>query len=359
MKRAERRSRSRDSWLLRRAHSLVAFWEKNNFVVENYLTGKQTRVSPLIAHILQEIGSYESRHVVLRRLTSISGARELLDKLIAQDVVVRKGSSLDAREQLLDKIWVWGHDARFYHHSSRRVLYEVGIEVQLAKLAAHAYESPPPSPFKEYVGQSWRLPGRFQDQRGGFWEVLQARRTRRRFSGKPVSLSDFSTLLLWTWGCTRIVEHQTLGPYVLKVSPSGGARHAIEVYPVVLRVEGVEPGIYHYSVKGHALDLLRGGNFQNLVVRLCSDQMWVRDAAAVFFMTAVLRRVMWKYTQSYAYRVLHLDAGHLGQTFHLVCTGLGLAPFTTAATRDEAIERVLGLDGISEIAMYAAVVGRP
>ena len=25
--------------------------------------------------------------------------------------------------------------------------------------------------------------------------------------------------------------------------------------------------------------------------------------------------------------VIHLDAGHLGQTFHLVCTALGLAPF--------------------------------
>jgi nitroreductase len=54
-------------------------------------------------------------------------------------------------------------------------------------------------------------------------------------------------------------------------------------------------------------------------------------------MTAILERTMWKYALSHAYRVIFLDAGHLGQTFHLVCTKLGLAPFTTAATEEAAI----------------------
>jgi nitroreductase len=74
-------------------------------------------------------------------------------------------------------------------------------------------------------------------------------------------------------------------------------------------------------------------------------------------MTAVLERSMWKYRQSHAYRVLHLDAGHLGQTFHLACTELGLVPFTTAALAPDRIEAELGLDGIREIAVYAAAAG--
>jgi len=76
-------------------------------------------------------------------------------------------------------------------------------------------------------------------------------------------------------------------------------------------------------------------------------------------MTAVTERSMWKYPNSHAYRVLLLDAGHLGQTFHLVCTQLGLAPFTTAATDDLAIEETLGLDGVSEFPIYAAATGLP
>ena len=65
---------------------------------------------------------------------------------------------------------------------------------------------------------------------------------------------------------------------------------------------------------------------------------------------------MWKYRDAHAYRVLHLDAGHLGQTFHLAATALGLAPFTTAATRNLMVEKALGLDGVSEIVLYAARV---
>jgi SagB-type dehydrogenase family enzyme len=76
-------------------------------------------------------------------------------------------------------------------------------------------------------------------------------------------------------------------------------------------------------------------------------------------MTAIVARSMWKYKQAQAYRVMQLDAGHLGRTFHLVCTALGLAPFTTAATDDLAIERELELDRVSENAIYTAATGLP
>jgi SagB-type dehydrogenase family enzyme len=76
-------------------------------------------------------------------------------------------------------------------------------------------------------------------------------------------------------------------------------------------------------------------------------------------MTAVIERSSWKYRHSHAYRVLYLDAGHLGQTFQLVCTYLGLGPCTFAATHNRLIERELGLDGVSEIVIYTAAVGVP
>jgi SagB-type dehydrogenase family enzyme len=76
-------------------------------------------------------------------------------------------------------------------------------------------------------------------------------------------------------------------------------------------------------------------------------------------MTAMVSRTMWKYEHSHAYRVLLLDAGHLGQTFHLACTALGLGPLTTAAINGLDVEEALGLDGIKEIVMYAAATGLP
>ena len=35
-----------------------------------------------------------------------------------------------------------------------------------------------------------------------------------------------------------------------RTSPSGGGLHPVEAYPLVLRVEGVEPGLYHYRARG-------------------------------------------------------------------------------------------------------------
>jgi SagB-type dehydrogenase family enzyme len=73
--------------------------------------------------------------------------------------------------------------------------------------------------------------------------------------------------------------------------------------------------------------------------------------------TSVLPRIRWRYRFARAYRTLLLETGHFGQTFCLVATWLGLAPFTTAALDDEAIEEHLGLDGGSESVLYAMGVG--
>lgn len=125
----------------------------------------------------------------------------------------------------------------------------------------------------------------------------------------------------------------------------------------MLRVDGIAAGIYHYAVVDHALERIKLGTFEREAVAMCAGQTWVQDAAAVFLMTAVLPRSMWKYPQDHAYRVVHLDAGHVGQTFHLASVALGLAPFTTAALDHALIEQALELDGVSEVPIYAGAVG--
>jgi SagB-type dehydrogenase family enzyme len=94
-------------------------------------------------------------------------------------------------------------------------------------------------------------------------------------------------------------------------------------------------------------------------VAYTAGQDFVAGASALFIMTAVFPRVLWKYRFARSYRVVLLDAGHLCQTFCLAATWLGLAPFCTAAFEDTLIEKDLGLDGIRESAIYVAGVGVP
>jgi SagB-type dehydrogenase family enzyme len=126
---------------------------------------------------------------------------------------------------------------------------------------------------------------------------------------------------------------------------------------MALRLEGLETGLYHYQARDNRLARLPCIATPSKAGAYCADQPYVAKAAALFIMTAVFARSMWKYGKARAYRVVLLDTGHLCQTFCLTATRLGLAPFSTAALRDSLIEKDLGLDGIRESVLYVAGVG--
>lgn len=346
---------------VRRSRCLIAFWEKETLQVENYLSGIAAAVAAPVAQVLDLLDEYEEVGSIAARM-DIPAIETLLDTLITHDLLVVEGSKTADREQLLESAWPWGHDARFFHFATNDLEFVSDEREQLDYMLRRSEQAPPPSPYKEYPGAGIELSRRRDQRSGELWRALHNRRTCRSFTGAPISRDDFADILLWTWGQTRFLSYPRTGDFVVKTSPSGGARHPIEVYPVVLAVDGIEPGVYHYSVKRNQLVALPASDRAGLVnhiVELCAGHQWIRDAAAVCFMTAVIERSSWKYTHSHAYRVLHLDAGHLGQTFHLVCTQLGLGPFTFAATHNPAIEQTLGIDGITEIVLYTAAVGVP
>jgi SagB-type dehydrogenase family enzyme len=187
--------------------------------------------------------------------------------------------------------------------------------------------------------------------------VLLSRRTWRGFGRARVALRDLALILDLTWGVRGWGEAGHRDRVVVKTSPSSGSRHPIEAYVLSLRVEGLRRGLYHYVSDRHALEVVREGvGVRRLRAYLC-DQWWYEPAAAVVFMTARLDRSRWRYPFARAYRSVLMDAGHLGQTFCLVATWLGLAPFCTAALADSRIEKDLGVDGFDEVVLYAAGVG--
>jgi len=116
------------------------------------------------------------------------------------------------------------------------------------------------------------------------------RRTRREFSQKELSFEALSKLLFYTWGVTGFLEIPVLGRLPLKTSPSAGARHPVEAYLLGMRIEGLEPGLYHYGARAHCLERLRMmRNVPDKAGQFCVGQRWAREAAALFIMTAVFR----------------------------------------------------------------------
>jgi SagB-type dehydrogenase family enzyme len=192
---------------------------------------------------------------------------------------------------------------------------------------------------------------------GEFRSVLLERRTWRGFAPAGVPLAAFAELLDLTFGVRRWVGTDEGVRLPLKTSPSAGGRHPIEAYVLAPNVRGLAKGLYHYAPDRHRLERLRRGATPRQIEAYLGGQWWYGSAGAVVLMTAVLPRIWWRYDTPRAYRSVLLDAGHVCQTFCLVATALQLAPFCTMALADSRIERDLGIDGVSEVVLYAAGVG--
>jgi SagB-type dehydrogenase family enzyme len=250
----------------------------------------------------------------------------------------------------------WNPPAAFFHAATKDVSF-APPEVADVKHRKKAIADPPPPMVKRVKAEARiELPPAVTME--GLTETLTGRRTWRKFGEAAVSREELATLLHVTWGVQQWMEIDGAGRMALKTSPSGGARHSIEAYALVRRVDGVSPGLYHYGADDHQLHrLTRPGAKPRKVSDYLPTQTWYDDVAVVIFMTAVFARAQWRYDYARAYRSILAEAGHLAQTFCLAATHLGLAPFCSMALADSVIEGDLGIDGVSESVVYCAGVG--
>ena len=347
---------------LRRSRTIVAYWQGAQFVIENYRTGVCINADPLAIKVLHFFEDWQSIGAFCRSMPKYapeSLTRALRD-LRYHTLLVRKGSEEAVRDAQLERVWSsWLPHAGFFHFGTKNIPYENREHRVKQMLQDFLADSRQPSFFKHYRQRpTFPLP-RIDQSKTDFLRILLKRRTHRQFSTASLPLQSLSQLLFYTWGVTGHLNVPLLGRLPLKTSPSAGARHPIEVYVLALRVQGLSAGLYHYSPELHALQQLRTTRPDKKAVEYCCGQSWVRKAAALFIMTAVFPRVMWKYRTSRAYRTILVDSGHLCQTFCLVATWLRLAPFCTLALKDSVIEKDLDLEGISESVIYVAGVGLP
>ena len=196
--------------------------------------------------------------------------------------------------------------------------------------------------------------------RSAFDDLLRARRTCRNFDpAAEVSADDLATMLHRVWGAVGTLELAPGAVAVKKTSPAGGGLHSIEAYVLVQRAEGVAPGVHHYLAMEHALEpirLMSPEQTARTLRRFVAGQEWFFDAPVAVVMTARFDRLFWKYRRhAKAWRVSHLDVGHLSQTMYLSAADRGLGAFVTAAINDREIEDVLGLEPFREAAI--ALVG--
>jgi SagB-type dehydrogenase family enzyme len=346
---------------LRRARCLFVHWRGNKLFFHNFAKRVSISAKPLTCEVLDFFDSWRTSQEAIIHFAGYTpgSVRAALAELVQHDLLLPKDSPEVTQDTRIAKEWsAWLPEGSF-HFATKGAPYIDRSRWSLNRLKSVLPKTPQPRIFKIVKGtMKVSIPRRaFPDSE--FIRVLMARKTHRRFSKEDVTLEAVSQLLSLVWGVTGYLHSPIFGKLLHKTSPSAGARHPGEVYLMALRVKGLSPGLYHYHPAHHYLERLSTRVTRNKAWLYCARAEHAKKAAALFLMTAVFRRTMWKYHLARAYRVVLLDAGHLCQTFCLVATWLGLAPFCTAALKDTLIEKDLGIDGIRESVLYVAGVGLP
>lgn len=194
-----------------------------------------------------------------------------------------------------------------------------------------------------------------------FQQVVEQRRSWRSHGDPPITLAQLGEFL---FRVARAVPERTLPPGEpaypagFRLAPSGGGCHALEIYPVVGRCSGLEPGAWHYDPRGHRLARVPAA--AESVQGLLDGTRWMMDERAapqvLLVLTARFGRVQWKY-EGVAYALILKEVGVLFEAMYLAATVMRLAPCALGGGDSARIISTLNLDPLAEGPVGEFVLG--
>jgi putative peptide maturation dehydrogenase len=202
------------------------------------------------------------------------------------------------------------------------------------------------------------------ERKGELYDVLLRRRTTRSFDlTAPLAQWELAVVLRYVFGYHGYLPLLGQVTTLKRTSPSAGGFHPIEAYPLIMAVDELDPGLYHYNPADHALELLaplRVDEARAAANTFVCGQTYFGDAHVLLVLAARFDRAFWKYrNHRKALTALMMDAAHLSQTLYLVATELGLGAFITAAINNVDIEERFGIDGYRQGVLAVCGFGRP
>lgn len=183
-------------------------------------------------------------------------------------------------------------------------------------------------------------------------ELIALRKSTRIYTQEYMTLPQLAFLL---WATQGVKSLRGKSYATLRTVPSGGARHPFETYLAVRKVQGLEPGKYHYLPMEHALEYL-GPIQDEEITNSLSHQCWAAKANVVFYWSVVPYRAEWRYG-IYSHRIALIDLGHVGQSLYTACAGIGLGCCGIGAFEQKLCDSLFGLDGREEFIGYTTPVG--
>lgn len=185
--------------------------------------------------------------------------------------------------------------------------------------------------------------------------AIENRRSSRDFKLTPVAEEELGTVLMYG-NATQLIDDNGVRRPWRPVAHTGGLG-SVQVYPIVLQVENIDPGIYHFHPGTHELESIHPGNFREWMMRHVVVQSEYQNAAVALVLTSAVGTLQRKYGPR-GYRLGCLDVGHVSQNIYLVCSALGLKVCATNGFIDPELIHALNLEDAQEAPFLVLLLGK-
>ena len=199
--------------------------------------------------------------------------------------------------------------------------------------------------------------------RAGLSAAVAARRSKRNFVRRPVSLADLSTLLQHAGGVSGHLRVQPSPmeqelPIAVRCAPSGGGLFPISLFVVALNVTDLDLDFYEYLPNSHALRATNTGLSADQVAQICyTPDFDILDGGFAVVYVYDLHKNSRKYGNS-GVVFGFIEVGAISQNLHLARTAMGLAGCCQGGYNKQSLEKVIGLDGVSRHVVHVTVIGQ-
>ncbi len=230
-----------------------------------------------------------------------------------------------------------------------------------ALMESYRTESDPPPCFKDYADSRYvplAVPA-LLDEEIELSCCISGTSTRGYCGLDDTALS---TLLFEVFGTRGSFHWQGQGDFLMKSSPSGGARHPTECYVLLGNNSLLGTGVFHYSVKQHGLHRLKSIENDYEFVETLRKCFWdfedriKFEPYCVLVLTSVVERAQWRYRDPRSHRAILMDSGHLLGTCRIVLNSLNINYFVTHGMRERAMDDLLAIKPENELQIHSVFI---
>ncbi len=200
-----------------------------------------------------------------------------------------------------------------------------------------------PAPFKVYRGLAVEpLPEAGGPCGHSVLEAIRATAPPRRAGERPARLA-IARLLYHALG---IVRRRALADgrwHEFRAAPCTGALYHVDAYLVTADLPDLAAGVYHYSPRDAALQVLRSGDWRGVLADASGREPSVTQAPAIAVLASTYWRNAWKYRRR-AYRHVFWDGGTIIAQLLAQAGADGWPASVVLGFADRAVEQLCGLD---------------